>query len=438
MSKNPSVVVVGRMNVGKSTLFNRLSVSIKSLTLDYAGVTRDFIRDSVCWKNRCFDLVDTGGINLSKTQDILQEKTRQIALEMLEKADVALFVVDGATGLVKEDRDIAKILHKFKKNVIVAANKMDRKEAQEVVHEFRQLGFQTIIPVSAEHARGIGDILDAITDLLPEKVIEDDKKPGCRIVLIGKPNVGKSSLLNLLLKKDRSMVSEIPGTTREAISETISFYQEDILVTDTPGIRKKKSVTEDLETMMVKSSMRALDNADIVLLLVDASEGKVADQELKLAFYAFTQKYKGLIILFNKQDLVTERSKEDMKFNLEEYEYMLNRVPQLSISCKTERNTGKIIPLVMEVCQRYYRTFTENELTTLFKNELEKKPLYHKTVPLILFGVEQIKRGPITIALRVNDPNFFGPSQLTFFENLMRKTYDLKGVPIKFVTRRRR
>lgn len=436
MSKKPSVVIVGRMNVGKSTLFNRLSDSVKSLTLDYAGVTRDFIKETICWDNRCFELVDTGGISLRKSNDPLMEKTREVALAQLESASSVIFLVDGSIGITQEDREIAKLLHKLDKKVIVAVNKMDRKESIEQIHEFDRFGFATVLPISAEHSRGIGDLLTEITNTLPDQGVYEEEKTGCKVVLLGKPNVGKSSLLNLLVHEERAIVSEIPGTTREAISEKISFYQEDILVTDTPGIRKKRAVNEEIETMMVKSSMRALDKADVVLLLVDASAGRISDQELKLAFYAFTQRYKGLVLLFNKQDLVTSELKETLSHSLEEYEYVLARIPQMNISCKNEKNIGRVLPLVKEVCDRFYMEIPEHDLTTLFKNELQKKPLYHKTMALMVYGAQQVKKGPMTIALRVNEPKWFEQSQLTFFENLMRRNYNLKGVPVKFMLRK--
>ena len=440
MSIMPSVVIVGRTNVGKSTLFNRLSVSVKSITYDEAGVTRDILKDTVSWQGKFFSLIDTGGISLRKTTDEILEKARTLALSMMESADIVLMVCDGKVGIVPEDREIVKLLHKMGKKVILVINKIDSKAAQEIAHEFRQFGFKHSVEVSAQHAHGIGDLLEMIVELLPVagQTTETIEKPGCKVVLLGKPNVGKSSLMNLLLKKERSIVADMPGTTREAISDRVTFYQEDILVTDTPGIRKKHSVTEDLETMMVKSSFRALDEADVVLLLIDASQGQLADQELKLAFYAFTQKYKGLVILFNKSDLKTDDTQERLEFHMEEYEFMLDKVPQLTISCKTEKNVGKVLPLVKQVCDRYNQKFSGEELTMLFKDALQKRPLFAKTKALNVLRVEQIKTGPITLLMIVNEPLWFGPSQLTFFEKVLRKAHDLKGVPIKFVTRKRK
>ena len=438
MGKNRKVIIIGRMNVGKSTLFNRLSDNVKSMTLDYQGITRDFIVDTISWNGRCFDLIDTGGISLRKTQDKILEKVRQKALDLVQESDLVLFVCDGTVGITPEDREISKLLHKLNKNVVLIVNKIDVKSVADSIHEFRQLGFATILPVSAEHAKGIADVLDYICQHIPESVNIIQEKVGCSVVLLGKPNVGKSSLMNLLLKKERTIVSEIAGTTREAVSDKVSFYSEDILLTDTPGIRKKHSVTENLESMMVKTSFRALQNADLVLLLIDASEGLIADQELKLAFYAFTQKYKALAILYNKQDLTNEDSKVHLETSLSEYKFMLKKVPQLNISCKTDKNIGKVLPLVQEIWKRLNQRFSEEELTILFKNALDNKPLMHKTIPLMVYAAKQISTNPITILLIVNESVWFGPSQLLFFENLMRAKFDLLGVAIKFQIKKRR
>lgn len=436
MSARSSVVIVGRTNVGKSSLFNRLSSSVKSMIFDYEGVTRDFIKDTICWKDACFDLIDTGGISLKKSQDAITEKTRLIALEMIELAHSIIFVVDGSAGLIQEDRDIAKLLHKLGKPIILVINKIDIKNARDNIYEFERLGFPYIVPVSCTQATGIGDILDTITTLLPaQEKVTPLEEPAAKIVLLGKPNVGKSSLLNTLLNKERSIVSDEPGTTREAISEHLTFYQEDIQITDTPGIRKKKSVKEPLESLMVKSSLHALEHADVVLLLVDASEGQLCDQELKLAFYAFTDLYKAVIIVFNKWDLVDEQKKAQLEYQLQPYDHIMKKVERIDISCKTGKNVGKIMPLVQEVYKRYTSELSDHDLTVICKKGLEQRPLYNKTQLLKLFRVRQVAKRPITLLMIVNQPQWFGASQLSFFENILRTKFKLKGTPIKFIPR---
>lgn len=437
MSKLARVVLVGRMNVGKSTLFNRLSNQVKSITLDYAGVTRDFIKETIEWNKRTFELIDTGGVSLRKTEDPLLQEVRARAMSQLEQATVVLFVLDGKVGLLPEDREIAKLLHQKGKHVIAVVNKADAAVSKEHAHEFERLGF-SVISISAQHGSGIADLLSAIVDAVGKPTtIVAEPEPRYRVVLLGKPNVGKSSLMNLLVKQDRSIVSDIAGTTREAIAEQVTFYQEELEIIDTPGLRRQRSVKEEIEDLMVRSSLRSVDKADIVLLLVDGSQGVLADQELKLAFYTFQERYKALIVLINKADLMDEFDTEELKHETELYQFLFTKIATLKISCKTEKNVGKVFPLVNEVWKRHSRKFSDEELTILFKSELEKRPLYHKTKPLELYRVKQVSTAPITLSLIVNTPDWFGSSQLSFFENCMRKSYDLRGVPVRFVLRKR-
>lgn len=232
----PTVVIVGRMNVGKSTLFNRLSSEKKTITLDYPGVTRDVIKDNVSWGGKTFELIDTGGINLRKTQDEIFEKVRKKALEMVEQARIVLLVVDGASGVVNEDLEIARLLHKMQKKVIVVVNKADvHKTLEEHAFAFERLQHKPIIFVSAQHGTGIGDLLEAIVNLLPQETEKEIGEVDYKVAFIGKPNVGKSSLLNAILQEERSIVSAIAGTTREAVAERISFYKDHIELIDTPA-----------------------------------------------------------------------------------------------------------------------------------------------------------------------------------------------------------
>ena len=354
--KLPQVVIVGRTNVGKSTLFNRLSENVKAIALDLEGVTRDFLRDTISWQGKSFELVDTGGISLRKTQDPILSQSRAIALSMIESADIILFVVDGECGLVTEDREIAQLLHKHGKTVFLVINKVDIKDAAENKYDFVGLGFPQSCFISAAHGKNIIDLLELIVGHLPEPIMVDVEEPAYKVMLLGKPNVGKSSLMNLLLQKERSIVSSEPGTTREALTERVTFYQEDIQLSDTPGVRRMRSVTEPLEGMMVQSTMQALKNADIVLLLIDASAECVVDQELKLAFYAFDSQYKALMILFNKSDLIDEATKARFDQALSEYDFLLKKIVTLNISCKTEKNVGKILPAVKESGMPVLRT----------------------------------------------------------------------------------
>lgn len=432
----PKVVVVGRMNVGKSTLFNRLSTTKKSITMDYEGVTRDFISDVVCWLDICFELIDSGGISLKKAQSDIDERVRQLALSLIDDADVVLFVCDGKAGLLQQDVEIAKFLRKSGKEIILAVNKIDTTQAKEQLYDFERLGFKAMHDISAQHGTGIAELLESIVHVLKERPIKyEEPKTEYNVVLLGKPNVGKSSLMNLLLQKERAIVAPEAGTTREAVTEPIKFYQETILLTDTPGIRRKRTIDEPLEKLMVRSSFDAVEKADIVLLLVDGSQGEISDQELKLAFYAL-EKHKALIILVNKSDLITEQMQKDLEFSLSGYKHLLSKVNLLYISCKNDKNIGRIIPTVQQVWQRYSQQLDNNELDLLFKDALNRRPHYHKTNLLILRRAKQVSTAPITIILFVNVVEWFGQSQLNFFENVLRKQYDLKGVPVRFLVRK--
>lgn len=436
MNKLPKVVIMGRANVGKSTLFNRLSTSVKSLTLDFAGVTRDFISDVVSWEGTSFQLIDSGGISLKKSQDPLTEKVRHIALKLVEQADLILFVCDGKAGLLAQDREIYKMVQKLGKECIVVVNKIDASSTQEHLYEFQRLGSPHLVPISAQHGTGSGELLGLIVELVKRKQGEHvPEEPKFNVVLLGKPNVGKSSLMNLLLDYERSIVAQEPGTTREPITEQLRFYQETIQLTDTPGIRRKRGVTQQLETMMVKTSFKAVERADIVLLMIDGSEAQLSDQVLKLAFYAF-ENNKALIFLFNKEDITTDETRADLEHEFEKYEFFLKKIPKLYISCKTGKNIGKIIPLVTQVWERYNQKFPDQKVTEIFKNVLAKTPLYHKESQLLLRKAKQIKTAPIIFLLIVNEPAWFGQSQLAFFENILRKHYDLVGVPVKFIPRK--
>ncbi len=433
----PKVVIVGRMNVGKSTLFNRLSEKVKSITLDYEGVTRDFISDTVHWQDRTFQLIDTGGISLRKTADPVAEEARKRVIDLLDSADLILFVCDGTVGMLTEDREIAKLLHKVGKPVIVLVNKSDAKISQENMHEFERIGHRPVISISAAHGSGTEDLLEQMMTFLPSHYIEEEpERLEPKVVILGKPNVGKSSLINLLLGQERALVADMPGTTREAITEKIRFYSEDIQVTDTPGIRRKRGVTEPLETLMVKSSFHALDKANMVLLMIDASEGHIADQELKLAFYAFEEKYRALIILFNKNDLADERQKELLVDDLDNYEHLMKKVEQLTISCKDGKNIGRVLPLIKKVWARHCQEFSSSELTMLIQEGIRRRPIFKSEQELFVLQAKQVKTAPITIALKVNLPQWVEKNHLVYFEQLMRKKYDLKGVPIRFIVTR--
>jgi len=433
----PVVAIVGRMNVGKSTLFNRLSDRVKSMTYDYEGVTRDILKETITWNYRTFELVDTGGIVLQKTTDKILEQVRHKALEIIDKADIVLLVVDGSVGVMAEDREIANVLRERGKKTILVINKWDKKVTEDNQYDFYELHHDAVVGLSAEHGLNILDLLDKLLEMLPVKGEQPQEAAAFKVVFLGRPNVGKSSLMNALLEQERSLVSDVAGTTREAVSEKITFYQEHLQLTDTPGIRRKANVNEDIEQMMVKSSFNALKEADIVVLLLDASQqGGIVDQELKLAFYAFQEHHKALIIVINKTDLLDEAAEKAFEDSFSDYQHLMTKVPLLRISCKTGKNVGKLLPLIKEVWDRCSHTFLDAALQYLFIDALSKTPLMRNKQELKVYKVRQVNRAPITILLRVNNPDWFESSQLSFFENVLRKEYDLVGAPVKIVAYR--
>jgi len=432
----PIVAIVGRPNVGKSTLFNRISRDTQTLIYDEPGVTRDVIGDVVLIGGKLCTLYDTGGISMRKQQDPILEEVRQRALGMLDRAAVILFVCDGEVGPLPDDFEIAKLLHKKDIPVFTLINKTDIVQAQEHVYTFERFGFP-IYQISATHGRGIDLVLKEVAKQLPKTAPADEyEKARCRVAIIGKPNVGKSSLMNELVKENRVIVADKPGTTREAVSEQITFYQEDIKLTDTPGMRRQRGVSEPLEQLMVKSALRAIDAAHIVILVVDGASGELSDQELKLAFYVFEEKHRSLIVLFNKQDLVTEEQKEDLGRQKDQYKYLLDKVEMLSISCKTGKNVGKVLPLINTVWQRAQQQFASDELTMTLKESLMHKPLYKGGQMLTFARAQQVKHAPITIELVVGNPPVWEATQLGYIENQLRKNYDLKGAALALIPRK--
>jgi len=427
------VVLAGRTNVGKSSLFNRIASNVESIALDQPGVTRDVLHDVVTWNNIAFQLSDSGGITARVPQDEMDKKVREKALQEIEHAAVVILVCDVQVGITNEDRELAHLFQRHNKNLVLAVNKVDSQELQDVQYEFESLGIPAIFYVSAVHGRNIGDMLDYVTDEIKNQGFTSvsAEKSSFRVVLLGKPNVGKSSLLNMLTHQERAIVSPQEGTTREPIKEQIHFYQQPIDLIDTAGVRRKRSVNDTLETMMVKTSLEAVRRAHIVLLLVSADEPFLSAQVLKLASYVFEQGA-ALILLLNKSDLLDESKKLTFKESLQEYKFITDKLEYLVISCKDGKNVGKVLPLVQKVWEAYSLKIPNEVLSHLLVTALIQRPLYKNQNRLHCYGARQVGNAPMRIELIVDNVLYWEESHLSFLENVLRKEYGLKSVPVLF------
>lgn len=438
MSKLANVVIVGRTNVGKSTLFNKISQTQRSIVLDQEGVTRDCITEKAEWNGVAFDLIDTGGISLVKKQDFISQKVYEKVENAITNAAAVLLVCDIQVGITQEDKRIARKLLKLQtdsRKVFLVVNKVENDDTKLRMYEFKQLGFDQVFPVSAHHSLGIGDLLDQVTAVIDAATPQFTQGPLVpRITLVGRPNAGKSSLMNCLTKEDFSIVSDIEGTTREALHKRIQFNKSMFELVDTAGIRRQKTVEEGLESMMVKNSLHAIRHAHMVLLLMDSSEAHLSAQILKLAEYAF-ENGSALILLINKFDLFTPDMIAKLENSMDEYAFIMKKIEVLKISCLDGKNIGKVLPLVQSVWERYELMLNDIYLTDLFKQALLKTPLYRNGKILTFYKAIQTSAAPMRIDLIVRNPEYFGQNQFAFFENVLRKAMVLKSVPIIFNVR---
>ncbi len=438
------VVIVGRPNVGKSTLFNRLSGRRRALTHDLPGMTRDRLTGIASLDDgRRYELTDTGGLEYGETpMSAYAGEIKEQAQRALRDADFILFVVDGSAGVLSEDRDIAQDLRSESAKTVLIVNKVDRKDAEAAVPEFYELGFERVLGVSAEHGEGLDEVLDAISEVVPPEAAEEeeqDENAPIRVAIIGRPNVGKSSLLNKLIQEERAVVSPISGTTRDAIdSELVRDGRRYILI-DTAGIRRKGKTTDEAEKLAVISARKAIERCEIALVMFDAVDG-VAAQDATVAGYA-DEAGKAALILVNKWD-VGEHAQDDYKKFDDSLRFKLKFLayaPLEFISAKSGRRVEKIFPKIDEIVAGYRKKFRTSELNSI----LERAAAAHQAPavrgkPRRFYYVTQLKSGPPTFALfsNVDEPLHF--SYKRYLENQFRDALGLVGVPIHFVVRARK
>jgi GTP-binding protein len=451
--RKPVVALVGRPNVGKSTLFNRLIGRRTAIVEDLPGTTRDRIYGDSDWNGVGFIVIDTGGLEspgelsarptrggeaLATDSALFVDEIQSQARLAMEEADAIIFVVDGKEGLTSADMDIAEVLRMTDKPVFLAVNKTESKERQMNAVEFWNLGLSEPMPISAYHGDGTGDLLDEVVKVLPDYPAEEEEDNAVAIAIVGRPNVGKSSLLNAFVGTERSIVSNVPGTTRDPIDTRIVYDGQPIVLIDTAGIRRRGRVERGIEKYSVLRSMRSIDRADVALLLIDAVDG-VTDQDAHIAGYVL-DRMKGVVVVVNKWDAVekdtytmnefTKRIRQDLKF--------LDYVPVVFISAKTGQRIGSVLPAAMQVAEARKHRMGTSELNNLIRLAYDNVPPPSKNGrPLRIYYATQADTEPPTFVLFVNDPNIVHFSYERYLENRIREHYPFTGTPIRLVFRKR-
>ena len=429
------VAIIGSPNVGKSTIFNRIVGRRRAIVDDQPGVTRDRLYENAEWLDREFRLIDTGGIEIANRP--FQEQIRIQAQLAIDEADVILFVVDGKKGLSEDDRMVAKLLYKCKKPIILSANKIDNNQMISNATEFYALGLGEPIPTSGEHGIGIGDILDKIVKYLPLEKAEDFGD-AITFSIIGRPNVGKSSLVNALLKKERVIVSNVVGTTRDSIDTFFNRDGQDYVVIDTAGLKKRGKIYESVDKYSMLRALAAVDRSEVVLLVIDANEG-IIEQDKHVVSYA-VEKKKAIIIVVNKWDLVKKEQNTQSEFEKKirkEFQF-LEYAPVVFVSAKTTAKVDNIFAKIQQVHLAY-----DTHIATSLLNDVIQDAQIMNEAPdfnggrLKIYFVNQANSCPPTFVLFVNKPKYAHFSYLRYIENRLRESFNLDGTPIELVLRER-
>ncbi len=421
----PTVALVGRPNVGKSTLFNKIVGKKISIIEDTPGVTRDRIYQEVIYKDKKFHLIDTGGIDSTKMT--FNNEIRLQAEIAIEEAEVVVFVVDGKEGITHNDLIVRDILRKSKKEIIVAINKIDVKEANNNIYDFYELGFDTYIPISSIHNHGYIELMEAITKDFHEK--EEKKDERIKFCLIGRPNVGKSSLMNALLNEERVVVSDIAGTTRDSVDSTLRYNNQEYILIDTAGMRKKGKVFESIEKYSLLRSLQAIDRSDICLVVINAEEG-IKEHDKHIAGYAI-EKGKGLIFVVNKWDLVKDKTIQEFEKTIRTEFQFATYAPIVVLSALTKKRIHTLMPEVIKVAEnikREVKTSIINEVI-LDAFQLNPPPSY-KGKRLKCYFTSQTGICPPKFTLRVNNKGLVHFSYERYIENKIRENFNFEGTPL--------
>ena len=435
----PVVAIVGRPNVGKSTLFNALAGERIAIVKDTPGVTRDRIYADVSWLSHNFTLIDTGGIE-PDSKDVILSQMRAQAEIAIETADVILFLVDAKQGLVDADDKVANMLRRAAKPIMLIVNKVDTFDnGTPEIYEFYNLGLGDPIPVSASSRLGIGDMLDKVVEQFPQQVSEDEEDDTPRVAIVGKPNVGKSSLVNRLLGEERVLVSDIAGTTRDAVDSRVKYHGREYILIDTAGIRRKSKIKEDLERYSIIRAVAAVEKADVVIIMIDATEG-VTEQDAKIAGIAH-DRGKGIIIAVNKWDAI-EKDNHTMKEHETKIRQVLSFMPYaeiMYISALSGQRIAQIYDRIDAVLASNAMRIATGVLNEIITEAVAlQQPPTDKGRRLKIFYATQASVKPPTFVIFVNDRQLMHFSYLRYLENRIREAFGFKGTSLKFITRERK
>lgn len=432
----PVIAIVGRPNVGKSTIFNRIVGERVSIVEDIPGITRDRIYSSADWLTHEFNIIDTGGIEIG--DEPFLEQIRQQAEIAIDEADVIIFMTNGREGVTAADEQVAKILYKTKKPVVLAVNKIDNPDMREMIYDFYSLGFGEPFPISGSHGIGLGDLLDECAKHFPKEDEQQYADDVIKFSLIGRPNVGKSSLVNAFLGQERVIVSNIAGTTRDAIDTPYTYEEQDYVIIDTAGMRKKGKVYESTEKYSVLRALRAIERSDVVLVVLNADEG-IQEQDKKIAGYAH-EAGKAVVIVVNKWDAI-EKDDKTMNFytqQIREHFLFLDYAPIVFVSAKTKQRVHQILPVVKRVSENHAMRIQSSILNEVIEDSVARNPApADKGRRLRIYYATQVAIKPPTFVVFVNDPELMHFSYERFLENRIRETFDFEGTPLRLITRAR-
>ncbi|MBN3527648.1 ribosome biogenesis GTPase Der [Paenibacillus apiarius] len=433
----PVVAIVGRPNVGKSTIFNRIIGDRLAIVEDKPGVTRDRIYGTGEWNGKPFSIIDTGGIEVYGEDEMLRSIRVQAELA-IEESDVIVFMCDAKTGVTQADEEVAQILFRSGKPVIVAVNKVDNLDRMDDVYEFYSLGFGDPIPISGSHGTGLGDLLDEVVGKFPDLSDEEYDDDVIKVALIGRPNVGKSSLVNAILGEERVIVSDVAGTTRDAIDTPFEKDGQRFVIIDTAGMRKRGKVYETTEKYSVMRSLKAIERADVVLVIINGEEG-IIEQDKHIAGYAH-EAGKAVLFVVNKWDIVAKDDKTMHQFEqkIRDHFLFMTYAPIVFLSAKTKQRLHKLLPVIEHVAQQHAKRIPTHLLNDVVSDAVAyNPPPTDKGRRLRINYATQVAVKPPTIVIFVNDPELMHFSYERYLENRVRASFDFEGTPIRLFTRRK-